>query len=257
MDRLEKEVANYNQEPPHVSRPRPSDGLLLANQETMDAQGSTNWNGFDWSIVGEAGAGTLHPRLAWGMSGMMQSAFSVDNAQPHSSATSNPLFPLVRSSLGPQHLSHPLMPAYLEAYFTHVQPAFPFLDEESIRGSMNQVLTVNTVQDDIPTLTLVLALGAAILPGKSHVSAYHSIELFASACDGEIMKSTKTDLCSLQFGLLAVLFSLHHPSGGSSWHMIGLCVQMAVTLGLHHTKGLSSGNTLGQNAFWTSYVLDR
>lgn len=127
VERLEEEVRKMNEagEPSSATRPESSIAGHAAYQ-TAGAQYPSRDDGFDWSIVGEAGAGSIHPRLGWGMNGMMQSAFSVDNSQPHVSGNPNPLFPLVRSSAGARHLSHPSMPLYLEAYLTQIHPAFPF-----------------------------------------------------------------------------------------------------------------------------------
>lgn len=190
----------------------------------------------------------------------MQAAFAVDNSQPHSSGAYNPLFPLVRSSVGSQHLSHPCMEGYLEAYFTNVHPAFPFLDEHAIRGSMSHFSATRVADVEMPLLLLVLSIGAIINPSNSTISSYHCIELFASACDGGALMSGKTELRCLQYGLLAAILSWYHPSGGSTWHLVGLSAQMAITLGLHQSRSSPSrtcDTTLGEHALWTTYILDR
>ena len=66
----------------------------------------------------------------------------------------------------------------------------------------------------------------------------------------------------LQFVLLVTVFSLFHSAAGSTWHLLGLAMQLAIALDLHRdndarNRAQPSGSRLATNLFWTAYILDR
>lgn len=215
---------------------------------------------FDWSSIGEANSGALHPRLSYGMNRMIQSALAVDNRFPFNSRLQNPLLPLIRNPSTPC-CAHPPMPSYLNTYFQSVHTCFPFLHEESIRGSFSRVSPEGATAS--PALLMSLSLGALLSSAGGPVSGYHAIDLFTSAVESSAnATSFSNDLETLQFVLLVSLFSLLNPVGGSSWHLVGLSMQLVAALGLHQQRGHDAlgrgvGGNIGENAFWSAYILDR
>jgi hypothetical protein len=67
---------------------------------------------------------------------------------------------------------------------------------------------------------------------------------------------------SLRSLLLLIAFSLVHPGGGSTWHLLGLAMRLCITAGFHkeptsQTGLLSEEIEEARWLFWSVYVLDR
>ena len=112
---------------------------------------------FDWSSIGEANSGTLHPRFAYGRNRMIQCALAIDNRFPIHSRLPNPLLPLAGPSPVSRH-AHPLMQGYTDTYFDTVHRCFPFLDEECVRESTRSVALENVASSPAYLRRFLLAL---------------------------------------------------------------------------------------------------
>lgn len=275
LEGLESEVAHLEQEVQMMSRSsiatqsNSHDLLTRFNSDTWSIDGGQNvpqtspeqGSGaqvpFDWSTIGEAGASSLHPHLAYGMSRMVRSAVAVDNRYPYHSSHSNPLFPLIRNP-GGLCIRHPKMVEYLDEYFSKIHPVFPIIREDDIRQAFARTST-SPGDREASLLLITLAVGATISSDSSQISTYHGLELFSIAIENSHVVASTDNIQTLQFLLLIALFSLFNPAGGSTWHLLGLSSQVAVTLGLHQ-RNLStrlSDPPLGRNLFWTLYIFDR
>jgi hypothetical protein len=248
------DASRYTQDDDHPARQTRQMSRDMAI--SPPAPSSTN---FDWSSISEANYGAFHPRLAYGMNRMIHSALSVDNSFPFHSHLPNPLLPLIRNSSALRH-THPAMTIYLDTYFQSVHPCLPFLDEDSVRALLDHDNLEGPTHS--PLLLMALSIGAILSTPHGPVSKYHAIELFTSAIDSFTSKPPADDFSILQFILLVAIFSLFNPVGGSTWHLVGLAIQILIALGLHQQRGhealqRNGSLHLGENAFWSAYILDR
>lgn len=153
---------------------------------------------------------------------------------------------------------HPAIPGYLNCYLDSVHTCLPFLDQTEL-----QVLTQNlqtSGSTDSSTLLMVLAIGAALTSSTGPVSTYHAFMLFEASLEKFDTLLISSSLSTLQFLLLTCIFSLYNPAGGSTWHLLGLAIQVVITLGLHHRRGSSThmdDGSMTDNIFWCVYILDR
>ncbi|KAJ3546089.1 hypothetical protein NM208_g2185 [Fusarium decemcellulare] len=212
---------------------------------------------FDWSTIGEVDSGKLHPRLAYGIKNMVRDALSIDNSAPFHSREPNSLCPRVAQLPFPPQ-DHPLAPEYLTSYFDHVHSCLPFLSEkEPTEFLVRQRLSSDM---DSPILPMVLAVGAILRPGRNPITAYNAIVFHNAAMESFESLPPSSSIQTVQFLLLATIFSMYSPTGGSTWHLLGLAIQVSITLGLHHRRGIvlqREDRPVAENIFWSTYILDR
>lgn len=107
-----------------------------------------------------------------------------------------------------------------------------------------------------------VATGALLSPESGSLHGFaEGLHQRATKLLPEIIKSgNRFDI--LQYMLSLILYSLKTPRGGSTWHLIGLAVNKAISFGLHNDLDPSNehhSQTLSilRNIFWSLYVLDR
>ncbi|KAF4465895.1 C6 transcription factor [Fusarium albosuccineum] len=213
---------------------------------------------FDWSTIGEVDSGKLHPRLAYGIKNMVRDALSIDNSVPFHSREPNS-FPGVAQLPFPSQ-DHPLAPEYLTSYFDHVHSCLPFLHENMKEPT--ELLDRQRLSSDMgsPILPMVLAIGAILRPGRNPITTYNAIVFHNAAVESFESLPPSSSIQTVQFLLLATIFSLYSPTGGSTWHLLGLAIQVSITLGLHHRRGIAlqgEDRLIAENIFWSTCVLDR
>lgn len=212
---------------------------------------------FDWTSIGEGDSNRLHPTFAYGLGYMFQSAVAVDNRFPYHSRQRNLLFPRVRRDQAPgSSQENPLAQTYLDTFLGTVQECLPILQEADI--ALFRTIVTGAAHVESSVFQMTLAIGAMLTPGNDPVSSYHAIDFFGAAMN--TCNPTTPDLQTLQIFLLVTIFSLFHSAAGSTWHLLGLAVQVAVALGLHHKQGAQAqlpDQIHRENLFWTVYVLDR
>lgn len=208
---------------------------------------------FDWAVIGECDSARLHPLLSYGLGDMFWTAVAVDNKSPYHSRQPNSLVPRIRHRRSPslafQQQDPSLARTYFDVFLTTVQPCLPILSPDE------------TAVAESPATHMSMALGAMLQPAGDPVSQYHAIHLLEGALDA--IGTIETDLRTLQLFVLFTLFSLFHCAAGSTWHLLGLTLQVAVALGLHHKRveraqpQLTSEDEEKDRLFWVAYILDR
>ncbi|KAH6679900.1 hypothetical protein F5X68DRAFT_244807 [Plectosphaerella plurivora] len=219
--------------------------VTLHHQDTTES--------FDWAAIGEGDSARLHPILSYSLGDMFWAAVAVDNKSPYHSAQPNSLIPRTRHRRPPgsafQDQNPSLAKTYLDAFLTTVQPCLPILSP------------AETAVAESPAAQMSMALGAMHRPGGDPVSQYHAVHLLEGALDA--IGNVQTDLRTLRLFVLVTLFSLFHCAAGSTWHLHGLTLQVAVALGLHHrpvrrAQHMQTPEDLEKESlFWVAYVLDR
>jgi hypothetical protein len=213
---------------------------------------------FDWNCIREGSSGHLHPTFSYGLSDMFRSALAVDNQSPYHSKQPNSLFLRSKQSRDPViAANHPLAEPYLNAFIDTVQDCLPILRHSDI-ALFRAVSTGAAIVESLPSYHMALAIGAMLVCDNNPVSSYDAIGFFESA--SLTSHPMRSDLQTLQLFLLVTTFSLFHSAAGSTWHLNGLVVQLAIALGLHHKP--SSRTQLSDAAdegklFWVVYILDR
>jgi hypothetical protein len=216
----------------------------------------------DWAAIGEGASAQLHPLLSYGLRDMFLSAVAVGNQSPYHSRQPNSLFPRVKQPRQPAPVfQNPAQTRiYLDVFLDNVQKCLPILSIADL-----EVYT-STGHEDVtaagsPITRMTLALGAMLRPGGDPVSNYHAVQLLEGALHDVGM--VETDAQTLRLFILVTLFSLFHSAAGSTWHLLGLTVQVAVALGLNHRQ-TGRAQTLQtpedserDGLFWTVYILDR
>lgn len=100
------------------------------------------------------------------------------------------------------------------------------------------------------------------------LSSEPCIELFARTLHSaamekfSVMLKDRDSLKTLHSIFLLIIYSIYSPSGGSTWHLLGLARNQSVSLRLHREPhpgcGISSEElTSRRNFFWSLYTLDR
>ncbi|KAF5008487.1 hypothetical protein FDECE_5246 [Fusarium decemcellulare] len=212
---------------------------------------------FDWSTIGEVNSGMLHPRLAYGIKNMVRDALSIDNSVPFHSREPNSLCPGVAQLPFPPQ-DHPLAPEYLASYFDHVHSCLPFLHEKEPAELLDRQRLSSDMSS--PILPMVLAVGAILRPGRNPITTYNAIGFHNAAVESFESLPPSSSIQTVQFLLLATILSLYSPTGGSTWHLLGLAIQVSITLGLHHRRGIAlqgEDRPIAESIFWSTYVLDR
>lgn len=106
---------------------------------------------------------------------------------------------------------------------------------------------------------MVLAIGALTQDNSSLERSCHVVFCANAARQNMAQVTSKESIETLQLLLLLTIFSLYDPCGGSSWHLVGLSLQVAIALGLHQIPQdhIQASSGFGERAFWCAYVLDR
>ncbi|KAL4794280.1 fungal-specific transcription factor domain-containing protein [Aspergillus venezuelensis] len=216
---------------------------------------------FDWSTLGELGADTSHPQLAYDIVSMIRAAAAVENSHPYHSRHPSRL----ETDAERLPIRIPITPAtqpYLDTYFEQIHYALPFLNEGAILNEFRKALSTSGSRPcQSPRLLVVLALGARLSSLTDQVTNYHSVGLYLMAMESLSMSNPAPEsLEMVQLLLLLTLYSMFTTSGGSTWHFIGLTLQTCVKLGLHQDSRRLFHDTRGEQkmtAFWSTYILDR
>jgi hypothetical protein len=213
---------------------------------------------FDWNCIGEGNSSRLHPAFSYGLGDMFRSALAVDNQSPYHSRRPNPLFLRSRPIREPMIVANfPLAETYLNVFIDTVQDCLPILRHSEI-ALFRAVSTGSASIDSLPIYHMALAIGAILASDNHPISSYDAIGLFESA----VLEShpMRSDLQTLKMFILATVFSLFHSAAGSTWHLNGLVIQLAIALGLHHEPSSQTQTSDAADEgklFWVVYILDR
>jgi hypothetical protein len=149
---------------------------------------------------------------------------------------------------------------YVDAYFSHVHRAYPFLDRHQIKARAKVLLHHELWTDDI--VNLVMAIGSTTLEraGKLETDAsFHLVVPYTNILNKYLLHPTME---GLQVLTLLSLYSLFDTSGPSTWTIVGILTRQAAALGLSRMSPSSDdqepqSRELQNRLFWSIFVLDR
>lgn len=193
---------------------------------------------------------TTYDRGTYGLYEMFLQALRTSNSDP-SDGHGNVPSPAKFQELAPEVLRHPSLRNFLHQYLNHVHPVLPFLAEDQLRCSFDQIHDL--ASDLVRTrLYMVLAIGA-VFP---RIASFHDASLSHQLFQASIRRPSFTAqrLEFVENLLLFTIYSVLDSSSGSSWHLSELSMRTCISLGLHQK---SSGHTHKWLIFWSSYLLER
>ncbi|KAH7156377.1 fungal-specific transcription factor domain-containing protein [Dactylonectria macrodidyma] len=154
---------------------------------------------------------------------------------------------------------------FVDAYFRHVNRAYPFVDQAKVRRDLESSGDVSQVNRD-PSATLlylVMAIGCTTLERAGQVPSGTG-ERFNVAYPNIIQEC----LChegieSVQILVLLGLYSLFDPAAISAYSIVGIAARQAMVIGLtrplsgEQSQVLPGDKELRNRLFWSIFVLDR
>lgn len=149
----------------------------------------------------------------------------------------------------------------MESYRHNIHALFPFVDLQAVRQSVDESLITSGLTTTLDSISsMVLAIGALLQGPLGSRNFYQILALVSNARRNmaEIIENESNK--TIQILLLSTLFSLFDAGGGSSWHLIGVATQVALSLGLNQISQAKVSRpdfNVGLIEFWTTYVLDR
>ncbi|KAH7155578.1 fungal-specific transcription factor domain-containing protein [Dactylonectria estremocensis] len=154
---------------------------------------------------------------------------------------------------------------FVDAYFRHVNRAYPFVDQAKVRRDLESSGDISQVNRD-PSATLlylVMAIGCTTLERAGQVPRGTG-ERFNVAYPNIIQEC----LChegieSVQILVLLGLYSLFDPAAISAYSIVGIAARQAMVIGLtrplsgEQSQVLPGDKELRNRLFWSIFVLDR
>ncbi|KAL4882560.1 fungal-specific transcription factor domain-containing protein [Aspergillus karnatakaensis] len=147
----------------------------------------------------------------------------------------------------------------VEAFFHHVYRAYPFIDEERVRGALNT--TPDYDDTDSIILYMVMAIGYTSLKrsGKAPPGITAGFDIpYANIMQQCIVEES---IDSIQILVLLALYSLFDPQGPSTWSIVGVITRQAMAQGLTRptiAEDLPPKTAeLRRRLFWSIFGLDR
>ncbi|KAF7549805.1 hypothetical protein G7Z17_g6141 [Cylindrodendrum hubeiense] len=153
---------------------------------------------------------------------------------------------------------------FVDAYFRHVNRAYPFVDQTKVRRDLESLGDISQVNRD-PSATLlylVMAIGCTTLERAGQVPRGTG-ERFNVAYPNIIQEC----LChegieSVQVLVLLGLYSLFDPAAISAYSIVGIAARQAMVIGLTRPLPddqalMSGGRELRHRLYWSIFVLDR
>ncbi|KAH7324538.1 fungal-specific transcription factor domain-containing protein [Stachybotrys elegans] len=210
---------------------------------------------------------------------MVQAALAIDGHDP-SASTSRRLGQgdpdkLTPCALPPRQEAVEYIRGYLSAVY-HI-PCLVRSDETTLVSHLNDVAAnapeqqcsqphintnTNTSVTGLFEIHIQVAIGIMVSQDAVRLANYsHSLHGAATRLLPAVFKSTNY-ADSLRILLLLIAFSLVHPGGGSTWHLLGLAIRLCITAGFHKEPTSQAGLPSekieeARWLFWSVYVLDR
>ncbi|KAI9039795.1 fungal specific transcription factor domain-containing protein [Aspergillus affinis] len=217
---------------------------------------SSNISFFSKARVDALGARLGHTRL----SQLLETIGSVANSRTKGANKAANLPFLRQQSLPPLELSEDVSTACIQAFFTHVHPVYPFLDQTAFEQRLYGHLLYPSLENDRVWSGLyyaVLALGCqyndggGFDPGKGQAWSFFER---AMSCFSDII-FTKGSLMAVQALTAMAIFSTKL----SAWQFEALLIsegaRMAQNMGYNRNRGLK--DNLSHRVFWVLYCLDK
>ncbi|KAF9731333.1 hypothetical protein PMIN02_006595 [Paraphaeosphaeria minitans] len=149
---------------------------------------------------------------------------------------------------------------YVDAYFSHVHRAYPFLDKHQIKARVKALPHYELWTDDIANLVMAIGSTTLVRAGKLHADAsFHLSVLYTNILDKYLLHPTME---GLQVLTLLSLYSLFDTTGPSTWTIVGILTRQATALGLSRISPTSEdlepqSRELRNRLFWSIFTLDR
>ncbi|KAH7017974.1 uncharacterized protein B0I36DRAFT_368032 [Microdochium trichocladiopsis] len=213
---------------------------------------------------------------------MVQAALAIDGHDPSASTSSRlgqgDLDRVTPCALPPRQEAVKYIRGYLDALY-HI-PCLVRPDETTLVSHLDNVLAAvapeqqygqpdinthakaNTSAIELFEIHLQIAIGIMVSQDAVRLANYaHSLHAAATRLLPAVFRS-RHYADSLRSLLLLIAFSLVHPGGGSTWHLLGWAIRVCITAGFHKEPTSQTGLPLEEIEearwlFWSVYVLDR
>ncbi|KAF9883420.1 hypothetical protein FE257_003503 [Aspergillus nanangensis] len=160
------------------------------------------------------------------------------------------------------NLNREFASAYLDRFLQHAIVYCPHIDEAEIGGHFHAYFD-RAEESPIRAFNVHMVVAVGML-----LSAEAGVELLASNLHNIALKKFPFILeCSngvniLHCMILLIVYSMLSYSGGSTWHLVGLAMDKAISYRFHKEPQLNSGFSVEslssrRNVFWSLYILDR
>lgn len=164
---------------------------------------------------------------------------------------------------------------YLDAYYDKVDYRYPGLYRKDAQrafdaisstvGGQDQITTGTVRPADIFTAYMIIAIVPLVSGTYSQAhGSFVSINMLSRALRLlEQVFQADDGVDVIQCLRLLVIFSIHSPAAGSSWHLISFAMKKCIALGFHREPqrpGSSSNESRIEKhrwTFWSCYLLDR
>lgn len=149
---------------------------------------------------------------------------------------------------------------HVNAYFSHVHRAYPFLDQDQIKDRAKDSAHCQLWTDNV--VNLVMAVGSTTLERAGKLNAHTSFHLpvpYTAILNSCLLHPTIEGLQTLT---LLSLYSLFDTTGPATWTIVGILTRQATALGLSRstlvsTEPQSINRELHHRLFWSIFILDR
>lgn len=151
---------------------------------------------------------------------------------------------------------------FVDAFFRHVNRAYPFVDQAKIRRDLEIVGSSSPVDQDPPMtlLYLVMAIGCTTLvrAGQVPSDTARRFDVVYSDVIQECLCNEGVE--SVQILVLLGLYSLFDPTATSAYSIVGIAARHAMVIGLTRPgdeTGTPVEAELRHRLYWSVFVLDR
>lgn len=132
-----------------------------------------------------------------------------------------------------------------------------FVESQTLRTS-----TAISQQSPEEIIVACFIMAITLLQGaRPHEAASVVPRLIKRVKDANAILSTQgSDMAQVRCLSLQAVLSLFDPTASSCWHLIGLAVTKAISMGLHRGTSTTTEQDVGKSGsslFWTIYILDR
>ncbi|PLB48515.1 hypothetical protein P170DRAFT_511072 [Aspergillus steynii IBT 23096] len=217
---------------------------------------SSNISFFSKARVDALSARLGHTRL----SQLLETIGTVANSRTKGANKAANLPFLRQQNLPPLELSEDVSTACIQAFFTHVHPVYPFLDQKAFEQRLYGHLLYPSLEADRVWSGLyyaVLALGCqyndggSFDPGKGQAWCFFER---AMSCFSDII-FTKGSLMAIQALTAMAIFSTKLSAWQFEALLISEAARMAQNMGYNRNRG--SKDNLSHRVFWVLYCLDK
>ncbi|KAM0342072.1 hypothetical protein ACHAPU_009685 [Fusarium lateritium] len=151
---------------------------------------------------------------------------------------------------------------FVDAFFSHVNRAYPFVDQTRIRRDLEILGDASPADQDPPMtlLYLVMAIGCTSLvrAGQIPSDTARQFDVVYPDIIQECLCSENIE--SVQILVLLALYSLFDPMATSAYFIVGIAARQAMVIGLTRPDNLprtAIETELRHRLYWSIFVLDR